>query len=235
LARTFDGTDDLIQNTTQPTTATDNVTLGLWTYYTSTFGDQDVAVSNGDTSANGYGLYVLGSTMEGVIWGLAFAGTSAAVTTNTWEHWVLRRSSGTWQVYKNGSAASGTPVTTNPNTPATRGFHVGDAYSRSTHNLPGRKAEAFIYDRALSTDEILALAKGYSPLFFRRGLKLYWKLLGQHSPEPDEAQGLSGTVTGATAGDHPRIIYPSWCVAGKPAAVGAVPRVWAQYRRRHAG
>jgi hypothetical protein len=73
----------------------------------------------------------------------------------------------------------------------------------------GDLCEVAVWDRVLSDDEIKALAKGYSPAFFRKGLKSYWPLL--HDYIRDIAGGYEMSSTGEndpTVAAHHRIIYP---------------------------
>lgn len=72
----------------------------------------------------------------------------------------------------------------------------------------GRMAHFARWNRVITADERAALAAGYSPLFFPNGLIRYVPL-GRSSPEIDQVGGTSGTVTGATVVDEPRIIYPT--------------------------
>lgn len=73
----------------------------------------------------------------------------------------------------------------------------------------GYLAECGVWNRVITDAEIVILSKAYSPLFLPRGLIFYAPLIGRNSPETDIKGGLTGTVTGAVAIAHPRIIYPS--------------------------
>lgn len=73
----------------------------------------------------------------------------------------------------------------------------------------GKIAEFGVWNRILSAAEADILGKGFSPLFIPRGLVFYAPLVGKYSPEIDIVGGGSGTITGATAASHPRIIYPT--------------------------
>ena len=72
----------------------------------------------------------------------------------------------------------------------------------------GGLAEAAIWNRVLTGDEIAALGRGFAPAFFPRGRVFYSPLAGRQSTEPNWAGTTHGTVTGATFLDHPPIIYP---------------------------
>lgn len=63
---------------------------------------------------------------------------------------------------------------------------------------------------------IVAMAKGYSPLFFPLGLVAYWPLV---SGINDRVGGFNMTANGTVKSAHPRIIYPSkiWTPSGEAA------------------
>ncbi len=73
----------------------------------------------------------------------------------------------------------------------------------------GDIAEVGIWNAALTASEMASLGKRFSPRLIRpQSLKGYWPLTGKYSPEIDLARGNNGTVTGATASEHPRVYYP---------------------------
>ena len=74
--------------------------------------------------------------------------------------------------------------------------------------LNGSLAEVAIWNRLLSSGEIAALAKRFSPLYFPNGLYFYSSFIGRNSPEID-LKGKTGSVSGAINEVHPRIILPS--------------------------
>lgn len=90
----------------------------------------------------------------------------------------------------------------------------------------GRIAEAAIWNAALTNGEVAILALGYSPLFVRpASLVAYWPLIGRYDPEID-VRGISPmSITGATVGDHPRVLAPrrAYTPFGVSAPVGHVP------------
>lgn len=87
----------------------------------------------------------------------------------------------------------------------------------------GAMAEIGRWNRVLSTGEILSLAKGLSPALIPNGLVRYIPLMGKNSPETDIRSGITGTVTGAVADPHPRIIYPSGSQMRRFATAGGAP------------
>jgi hypothetical protein len=85
-------------------------------------------------------------------------------------------------------------------------YSIGGRNSDDTKNLPGLIAEVGVWDRVITTDEINALVKGFSPLHFRRGLRAYYKLIGRK--DIDIVGGGTPTYDGTSIIEHPRIIYP---------------------------
>lgn len=76
--------------------------------------------------------------------------------------------------------------------------------------LSGKIGEAAIWTAALTTAELVILAKGFSPLFVRPGsLVAYWPMMGRNDPSRDLIGGAALTWTNTpTVAAHPRIIYP---------------------------
>lgn len=82
---------------------------------------------------------------------------------------------------------------------------VGYRSSLATDFFDGTIAEVAIWNRVLTAPEISALAKGYSPLYFRSLLKFYRTLI-RNINSPNQAPSL--TATGTTVVPHPKMIYP---------------------------
>lgn len=70
------------------------------------------------------------------------------------------------------------------------------------YRFNGRIADFGIYSRVITPDEALIHAAGYSCRNFPRGLIFYAPLIREVH---DIAGGLTGTITGTTVSDHPRI------------------------------
>lgn len=85
--------------------------------------------------------------------------------------------------------------------------HIGNR-AGNDRVFNGRIAEFTVWNRVLRNSEINSLGKGYSSLFIPNGLIMYWPIWGKNSPEFDIKGDTSGTVTGAVAAAHPKIIYP---------------------------
>jgi len=68
--------------------------------------------------------------------------------------------------------------------------------------MNGRVAEAVIYNRVITSAEALIHAAGYTTNHFPRGRIFYAPLIREVH---DIVGGLTGTITGTTVSDHPRI------------------------------
>lgn len=94
----------------------------------------------------------------------------------------------------------------------------------------GSLAEAAIWNRVLSADEIRALGRGFAPAFFPRGRVFYSPIDGRRSSEINLSTGVAGTVSGATYMVHPPMIYPSANIWRNHGAVAA-PSAGAPYTK----
>ena len=133
------------------------------------------------------------------------------VGTNAWQHIVVTYDSGATTndpvFYINGAsqvltldtAPVGIAITnTDP-------YVIGNRGNDNLRNFDGYIAEFAIYDRILTQAEITILSRGYSPSFIPASLVSYHPLIR----EPIDRRGAVGTISGATAVAHPRIIYPA--------------------------
>src|SRR6266571_2180739 len=85
------------------TTVTDNFGIEAWVKPTTTSGNHCIAY-NGNTAANGWGLYQVGNNFQGILGGVTAIG-SATVTLNGWTHLALVRTNGIARLYVNGATA----------------------------------------------------------------------------------------------------------------------------------
>src|ERR1044072_7635251 len=148
---------------------------------------------------------------------LGWDGTSgqwsiSAPSTGAWHYLVITYDGGSTSndpvIYLDGSSQTVTEVTapTGSLHLSTQTIAIENRTSDNARCFNGLIAEYARWDRILSAGEIDLLAKDYSPRFISRSLIFYSPLIGKASPEPDIKGGLTGTVTGATAAAHPRII-----------------------------
>ena len=134
--------------------------------------------------------------------------TGNVFNTTNWVHCVLRRSSGTFTMFVDGSenathhSSSGTVNDINVAGALEFGRRSDDHPDRY---LGGSLAEFGKWDRALTDEELAALAKGFAPTFFRHNLAWYVPMI---RPYHEHVAGLSLTNNSSTVVDHPNIIYP---------------------------
>jgi hypothetical protein len=149
----------------------------------------------------------------------AIASSSIAYTANVWQHACgVFATNNSRVAYLDGGNSGSETTSVTPS-------GIDRVYLGAFHNSTGTLysecsvADAGIWNVALSVEEIASLARGFSPLLVRpASLVAYFPLIGRYSPEIELRAGNSGTVTGATQVDHPRVIYP-----GAPYLVEAPP------------
>lgn len=138
----------------------------------------------------------------------AVAVTSTGFSASTWRHGAaVFASSASRTAYLNGASPGSDTTSITPS--GVNALHVG---SRTLNFTDGRIAEVGIWAAALDAGEVLALARGVSPILIRpQSLVGYWPLFGNDSPEPDRWNGRNDlTLTNApTKGDHVPMLYPT--------------------------
>lgn len=220
MARLFDGVDDQIFSDSPPVTAAP-FTVSLWFYpLDDTITRTMWAIGDKDTFNQYYQAQTAG-TLGGdpIRYTARNAGTlqnldtSTGWTANAWNHFcAIERAANDRSVYCNGGGK--TDGTTSV-TPSGSDRMMLASTANSGDFWGGRLAENAIWDAGLNDDEVVALAKGFSPLLIRpQSLVYYARLHGNIDPEPDRVGGLSLTVTGATKEDHCRVFMPGRARAG---------------------
>ena len=158
------------------------------------------------------------------------------LTANTWHHTVARISANDdHDIFTDGSKVDGSlNKTVPPNLDTITFGRLGDL--SPSNYADGAVAEAFIYNVALTDDEIAALSAGYSPLFIRpQSLQAYWPLI--RDGDKDRLGGYDLTAFNTpTILEQPPVIYPAqvyagFAVAGEP-PTNAMPMAVHQYRQR---
>ncbi|MFF5398588.1 LamG-like jellyroll fold domain-containing protein [Peribacillus butanolivorans] len=140
-------------------TKRDDVTLTAWVKWNgATSGTQQI-LSNGDGRTNGYSIVLdhdKGDKVSIAINGQKILGSQTALPAGQWTNITAARRSGTWELYINGNSV---PVTDNKTTPAKprTGTYIG-ADSRGQQSFNGRIDAVRVYNQALSTDQIKAIA-----------------------------------------------------------------------------
>ncbi|MBK8685606.1 MAG: LamG domain-containing protein [Bacteroidetes bacterium] len=186
-AYSFDGVDDQI---TAPlaTTAVHSVSMSGWVKLHSTASNQ-MLFYNGNSSQNGWGLYVSsGGNLKVLHGGIALYTTTANLVTNTWYHLALvELLGGNSQVYVNGQLVYN-GSTSAVFTPSATMFMSSNTIS--TEYLNGSLDEVKVYNMALSASQILT-EYGNS----QSGLVAYYPFNGN----ANDAVGTNhGTANGAT-------------------------------------
>jgi hypothetical protein len=105
---------------------------------------------------------------------------------------------GASQVVTELTAPSGTLNTSNTDV-----YSIGNKGALSD-SWTGYLAEAAIWSRILTTNEMIGLSKGYVPTFYANSLVTYLPLIR----ELNDLKRGAGTATGTTVVTHPRMIYP---------------------------
>ncbi len=167
--------------------------------------------------------------------------TASFISTGQWQHIGITRSGSSVKFFRDGVEASyGASGSHGVITSSSDEFVVGAYWIRADLSTTGHYAEIATYDSALSSAQIASLARGFSPMLVSAAtLRNYWPLIGRATTEPDLTGAGPLSNLDLTQSSHPRVIYPRRkqvvvASAGAPAG-DAVPQVWSQYRRRHAG
>lgn len=189
------------------------LTLSCWFNTTNAALDQAVmTVADTASNDNFFVMYINGGTTS---WRAQTTSAAASdnsnvgtVSNNTWHH-----GAGVWAsttsrtAYLDGTA--GTTNTTSVSPASLDTVSVGNIERAApTFYFGGRIAECGAWNAALTADEITMLSLAAKPTMVRpQNLIDYWPLYGQDTDEDDWIRaGSTLTVTGATAGDHPRML-----------------------------
>jgi hypothetical protein len=217
VARDFNGTNQALEFAGTPVTAVP-LTLACWFLYDAGNLKRHL-IALDESGANGHvALYAAnGSTLVIEAEALNAAGsagradTSTTFSTGAWNHACAVFTSATSRAAFLNGGGKGTNATSISATPGlTRiGCRV-IAGSNVGNFMDGKIAEAAVWNVALADDEVLMLARGFSPLLVRRkSLVAYWPILGRLSPEIDLVGNRGLTLTSAPPQyEHPRVFYP---------------------------
>lgn len=209
-----------------------------------------IGIADKDVGVRSMGIAARGDFVGDPVHAWSFFGdyraaeSSSGYSANTWHHVAGLWASATDRrvLLDHGSKGTNSQSQTASNLDRSSIGRVGD--SSPGNYMSGRIAEAAVWDLsnwpgATGTDKadeferlvIPALAVGYSPLFFRRGLVAYWPLGGQLSDDnsANETAGDRDIIGGydmtpfntPSVADHPPILYPGRRRVVFPAAVAA--------------
>lgn len=187
-----------------------------WIRFTSGAGSsaQYIFWRNDPSNAPGWWfLYAEGSTNAG--WTLrnssgslvSCAGT-ISVDAGNWHYFELVRDGANMYIYRDGvEVASGSVATAGGiDAPADLIVGVRGSDFSSIRFFGGDLAEWALWQRLPSDDERAALRKGYSPLFFPRGMSFYMPMVRE---SVERIVPVSVTNNGPVPSSHPPIIYPA--------------------------
>ncbi len=205
MARTFNGTTDILEQAVAPITDYP-CTFSCWfkktallTAITMVTVQQAVGTARILNYVNTAGETLALCTTTGNVSAQASKGT---FTAGTWFHSVIKCANNSSRyAYLNGVA--GAQDTANIPVSGLDVFKVGDNIAADGTSFDGPLAEVGVWNVALTDDEILALSKGFSPRLIRpSALKAHVRLIR----ELNNLQSGLMTATGTTVSDHPRII-----------------------------
>lgn len=154
-AVSFDGVSNTLQIALVTQTA-DEVSLAAWVKWAGSNGGAQVIINHGDSDANGYSLRMDATGhLQIANGGVGIVQSSRRLTAGDWQHVAAVREAGVWKLYLDGAplAVSGNPA---PNVPTGQTTLGSD--SVGGRNFNGDLDEVLLYDRALTADQIHAIA-----------------------------------------------------------------------------
>lgn len=228
MARNFDGSGDYIEFThdTGLNVVGGDFTIAGWVNPTSFTGYETLYSQR--TGSNGLAFFPRGGTNSRMYW--VVGGTenefyhTGSIATGSWQHVGMRRVGSQLTFFIDGVQLtySAGVDTTSGTTTDTQNPRIGNDRAAGGANWNGHQAELAIWSNDLDNNEMVSLAKGFSPLLVRPSeLVFYVPMTGGRDPEPDLIGGRAGTVTNATASSHPRVYYPRRKQALVPTAAAA--------------
>ncbi len=148
--------------------------------------------------------------------GATVVSSTGGVTLGVWQHVAVIYDGANARFYVNG-VEKGAPALTAVPSDSTELLRIGNR-AANDRTFDGRIAELCFYDHALTATEIQTV-RLQGPLALLGGLRAWWPLHGELSPEPDlSGNNNHGTVSGAVRGDHPPG-YALWGTASQEAKV----------------
>ncbi len=245
MARLFDGNNDSLESSSSvDLSGTQVVSIAFWLWWNSFSDDDDLALElsvNFNDNDGGF-IFDPNSAVDS-LFGIAVSGNGPGnsgksfnrPSAGAWHHYVTVFDKGNGaddeveDIWLDGEVPAGLNTFVSNNNTDNFGNYVLYFMSRANTALfgGGRMAEFALWSGAkLTIDEARAMARGFSPLFFRPGSRvMYAPLIGRTSPEIDLAGGNNLTVNGATVTPHPAVIYPTKPMAGfaSAAAILEIP------------
>lgn len=224
MARDFDGLTDRIDyaNVFDPNSGPSNLTLSAWVYPDTGQVDDGTLLDMHNSGDTDDGVrFLLWDAVNGSVEIQRNEVTTpteqrrdgvGGLTEGSWQHVFCETDSGAQETGMETWVDNAIPADETENAgsggliAATGTWSIGNRVFNDTKSWDGRICEVGVWDRLLIADERNALAKGFSPLHFRRGLRFYTKLIGRK--DIDIISGKTPTYDGSAVIEHPRIIYP---------------------------
>ncbi len=222
MGRSFDGVDDRIDWANVFDTTGAALTVSVLVYTSTLTPANNMYFWNSSTSGGGPGVVVLQAASasgrlqffrNGTTGKQRDSNSGLLPSANAWHH-CLATDDGTMtasgaHLYVNGSEASSyTDSNGSGESTTNTTWNIGGRGSDNNRNFSGRLAEIGVWNRALSSGEIVLLSKGYSPLFILDGLKFYAPCLG-YSTELNYLGAAASTTVGTTVTEHPLTLHPA--------------------------
>jgi len=216
MARDFNGSTQYLENTAT-VLGTQPLTIAAWVNPDTLTANHVVAGLFNSAGQAGHYLQVSSTNLVyavTVLTGSPNSGfnysTKSGVTTGSWQHVAaVFASAASRTAYYNGVAGTADTVSSDPTTMNRTeiGRYLDNVFG-SVNFFDGKIAEVGIWNVALSTDEIVALAAGVSALRIRPdALKFYVPVYGVESPENNYVSSLSMTLVNApAASNHPALV-----------------------------
>ncbi len=219
MAREFNGSTDRIDYGSVFDPSGSDVSVACWVYPDALSSSQRLWVAH-DSGDSSLGCMLFTDSVDlaffrkwSTAWERRYRYGAGGLGTGSWQHVVGTSTSGGrasgMELYVDGAVPGSTDTDTGSGseTAHSGSWSLGGQIYDDSANLDGKLAEVAVWDRILDAAEITALAKGFAPPFFLRGLRFYVPLIGRK--DCDLAAGKTPTYDGTTVAVHPRIIYPS--------------------------
>jgi len=214
MARDFSGSDYIEVADNNLLDLTSQITILMWVKFDSLAADFHSMLSKEQNAGDGYGFMInISATPDAIALALPSSNwedysADYTLSTGQWYHLAGTFDGTNAHIYVNGTEISGVSSGTLGLNANNENIRIGAASATiGDREIDGQMAEIAIWNIKLIDEEIVSLAKGFSPLFIRpQNLIAYWPLIRRLN---DKINGLNGTATGTTVVSHPRMIYPT--------------------------
>ncbi|MFQ3575680.1 MAG: LamG-like jellyroll fold domain-containing protein, partial [Cytophagales bacterium] len=176
-----------LETSSVPSNETDNICLSAWVKLQKNPSTLALVAYNGNSSANGYGIYIAPDRRASVfIAGLGGVNFDAFVEINKWTHIAITRTSGLWELYLNG--VSMPYITSWPQNsafaPPTGSLLIGNG-AGAINPFPGQIDEVRIFNTSRTVSQIQTDMSSITP----NGAVGYWNFESQSGTIEVDASG----------------------------------------------